>query len=150
MRDLNVEFLEQYKHLDKLCKDMYSSGEGVSSYIKDMESASYNEKQCVYNWDAICKQLKHIKWMRNQLAHEIDIDTDFCNQNDIDWVKQFYESIFNGTDPLTLVHKAKQQVSPRTVKLDTTVVKSNTANERSYKSLWNRFVSKIKNWFSNS
>ena len=149
MRELNVDFLEQYKQLDKLCKDMYSSGEGVSSYIKDMESASCSEKQCVYNWDAIYKQLKHIRWLRNQLAHEIDINTDFCDQNDIDWVKQFYKSIFNGNDPLAIARQSKQQVGTRTTKLDSTIVKSNNAvKEKPRKSLWSRFASKIKNLFS--
>ena len=108
MRELNIEFQEQYKRLDKLCKEMYSSNEGVSSYLQDMECTPYSEQYVINNWSAVCKQLKHYRWMRNQLAHDISIDSDFCEQYDIDWIKNFYESILNGTDPLTLANKAKQ------------------------------------------
>lgn len=108
MRELNIEFQERYKRLDKLCKEMYSSDEGISSYIQDMDGTPYNEQKAVYNWDIIYKQLKHYRWMRNQLAHDIPIDSDFCEQSDIDWIENFYESIFNGTDPLALANKAKQ------------------------------------------
>lgn len=73
MLELNIEFQEQYKRLDKLCKDMYSSDEGVSTYIKIMDATPYSEQCTVYNWDTVFKQLKHIRWMRNQLAHEISI-----------------------------------------------------------------------------
>ena len=37
MRELNIEFQEQCKRLNKLCREMYSSKEGVSAYIQDME-----------------------------------------------------------------------------------------------------------------
>ena len=93
MRELNIEFQEQYKRLDKLCRDMYSSSEGVSAYIQDMENTSYKERQAVDNWDAVYKKLKHARWMRNQLAHDISIDTDFCDVSDIEFIKRFYTSI---------------------------------------------------------
>ncbi len=148
MRELNIEFQEQYKRLDKLCKEMYSSHEGVSAYIQDMEQTPYNEQKAVYNWDIVYKQLKHLRWMRNQLAHEIDIDTDFCEQDDIDRIKQFYESIMNGTDPLARAYKAKQQV----VQYKTTPIiepkYDNNDETKQRKSLWNRIASKIKSWFS--
>lgn len=148
MRELNIEFQEQYKRLDKLCKEMYSTGEGVTAYIHDMEQTPYNEQKAVYNWDIVYKQLKHLRWMRNQLAHEIDIDADFCEQNDIDWIKQFYESVMSGTDPLTRAYRSKQQV----VQYKTTPIvepkNDNVVEEKPPKSLWNRIVSKIKSWFS--
>ena len=148
MRELNIEFLEQYKRLDKLCKDIFSSSEGVSSYILDMESKSYKEKQTVAHWDIIYNQLKHARHMRNKLAHEIDIDTKYCEQLDIDWIKQFYESILNQTDPLALLRKANQYVTPTTVALDNKVKTNSTIKEKPRKSLWNQIVSKIKKLFS--
>ena len=30
-------FMESYKRLDNLCKDLYRSDRGISSYISDME-----------------------------------------------------------------------------------------------------------------
>lgn len=142
MRELNIEFQEQYKQLDKLCREMYPSGEGVSAYIQEMECTPCNEQIIVDNWDAVYKQVKHLRWMRNNLAHEISIDTDFCTQSDIDWVKQFYDSILNGTDPLARIQIAKQQT--KTKKPTPTIA----AEEKQCKSLWNRIASKIKNWFS--
>lgn len=148
MRELNIEFQEQYKRLDKLCKEMYDSREGVSAYIQDMEQTSYYEQKAVYNWDVVYRQLKHMRWMRNQLAHEIDIDTYFCEQSDIDWIKQFYESIMNGTDPLTCAYKSTHQdvhyQTTPTIEPHNDIV----VEEKQPKSLWSRIVSKIKSWFS--
>ena len=31
-------FFEEYKHLDKICSDIYSTSGGVSQYILDMEN----------------------------------------------------------------------------------------------------------------
>ena len=153
MRELNLEFQDQYKRLDKLCREMYSFGEGVSAYIKDMENTPYNEQNAVNNWDNIYKMLKHVRWMRNQLAHDISIDSDFCEQSDIDWVKSFYNSILNGNDPLTRAYKMKQaaiQKYPtasrtpnenKTLQLDASAQKPHTT-------LWRKIISKIKSWFS--
>lgn len=146
MRELNIEFQEQYKRLDKLCKDMYTSGEGVTAYIQDMEQTSYNERKSVYDWDAVYRQLKHYRWMRNQLAHEIDIDTCFCEQHDIEWIKQFYESIVTGNDPLTRTYKSKQQVTSKTVVNDNSP-SNKIVKEQPRKSLWDSVLSKIKSWF---
>lgn len=143
MIDLNIEFQEQYKRLDKLCKDIYSSSEGVSTYIREMEKTPYNEQRAVYNWDTIYKQLKHLRWMRNQLAHEIAIDSDFCTQSDIDWIKQFYSKILNCNDPLTLAYKSKQG-SPQKKEVPHVGEEDN----KKHKSLWNRIMSIIRGWFS--
>ncbi|MDE7329169.1 MAG: DUF1648 domain-containing protein [Clostridia bacterium] len=51
--------------------------------------------------------------MRNQLAHDIPIDSDFCKQNDINWIQVFYNNILNCKDPLAIVYKAKKNALPR-------------------------------------
>ena len=91
--------------------------------------------------------------MRNQLAHDISIDSDFCKQSDIEWVKNFYESILRGIDPLTRVYKAKQASQQKGVAqqrlINERVAKPvNKVEEKTRKSLWSRIMSKIKNWFS--
>lgn len=49
MRDLNIEFQEQYKRLDRLCRDMYSSSDsGVSAYIRDMENTPFDVQRLEY------------------------------------------------------------------------------------------------------
>lgn len=152
MRDLNIEFQEQYKRLDKLCREMYSFGEGVSAYIQDMENTPYTEQCTVYNWESIYKELKHARWMRNQLAHDISIDTDFSEQSDIEFVKRFYESIMNGSDPLACAYKAKQAAMQKRnspSKISNENQPTITVPEaKPRKSLWNRIISKIKSWFS--
>lgn len=40
---LSIEFQEEYKRLDRLCKDYLASAEGVSEYIRQMESTSIHD-----------------------------------------------------------------------------------------------------------
>ncbi|MDE6441945.1 MAG: hypothetical protein K2L12_04220 [Clostridia bacterium] len=149
MRELNIEFQEQYKHLDKLCKEMYSSNEGVSLYLQDMERTPYSERRAVFDWDIVYKKLKHARWMRNQLAHEIDIDTSFCEQDDIDWVKAFYKKILSGTDPLACAYRARQETTAKRNSYKYEVAPTvNIIEEKPRKSFWGSLVSKIKSWFS--
>lgn len=63
--------------------------------------------------------LKHVRWIRNQFAHEIGtLESDICTINDLNYIKDFYDRIQNGTDPFTLIRKAKKSVQrqPRTKK----------------------------------
>lgn len=140
MRELNIEFQEQYKALDKLCKDLFKSQEGVSTYIREMDVTPMRLRQKVYNWENIYKGLKHIRWMRNQLAHEISIDEDFCEVHDIEFIKRFYSDILHYKDPLAVAFKEK----------DSTRIKSETKiqNGTHEKSLWRRIVEAFRNWFS--
>ena len=45
---LVIEFQEEYKRLDKLCKDIFYSEEGVSEYIRQMEKILWTNKKNVY------------------------------------------------------------------------------------------------------
>ncbi|MDE6361872.1 MAG: hypothetical protein K2L53_02730, partial [Clostridia bacterium] len=108
MRELNVEFIEQYKRLDKLCKEKLNSNEGVTSYIVEMETTPYETTAEISAWDATYKQIKHFRWMRNQLVHEISFDEDFCSNEDIKIIKNLYELIIKAQDPLSLANRSKQ------------------------------------------
>ena len=45
-------------------------------------------------WDADYKQLKHFRWLRNQLAHEVGtLNADFCTEEDLALLKKFYSRI---------------------------------------------------------
>lgn len=37
MTQLDNEFFEEYKHLERLCSDMYSCRDGIRQYLEDME-----------------------------------------------------------------------------------------------------------------
>lgn len=69
MNNTENRFFEQYKKLDNLCKDLLNNNQGVSAYIKEMEKIPIFERQLVKSWDSDYKMLKHIRWIRNNIAH---------------------------------------------------------------------------------
>ena len=109
MRDLNIEFMDLYKRIDRFIKDAYSSSEGVSEYIRLMERHSDEGNIRVYSWKSDYKNLKHARWIRNQLAHEVDYDSDICSDDDYEWLEDFYNRLFSSDDPLSLLRKTEQK-----------------------------------------
>ena len=105
---LCLEFQEAYKGLDKLCRECLSGYDGVSGYIRLMESEWYGE-QYVSTWNSDLKKLKHVRWVRNQLSHEVGkLESNICSQFDLEFVDDFYERIMNTTDPLAMLRKARE------------------------------------------
>lgn len=151
MMYLSLEFQEEYKCLDRLCKDYLSSTEGVSEYIRQMESTSLRDRQYVFTWENDYKQLKHIRWVRNQLAHEVGtLNSDVCTEDDFDWVQSFYHRIMNGSDPFTVIEKAKTEEARR-VKRQTQERKGSAASPdptQPKPSIWNRLITVVKKFFS--
>ena len=39
MRDLNIEFLEEYKRVDIFIRDAYGTQSGVTEYLRQMETS---------------------------------------------------------------------------------------------------------------
>ena len=98
-----IRFMESYKHLDNLCKDM--NGIGVTGYIKDMEQ-EHNGGFYVAGWKNDYMQLKHYRYIRNQIAHENYADeSNMCSAGDTAWLDEFYRRIMEQTDPLALCYK---------------------------------------------
>lgn len=96
-------FMESYKHLDNLCKDM--NGIGVTGYIKDMEHEQ-NGSFYVTGWKNDYMRLKHYRYIRNQIAHENYADeSNMCSAGDMAWLDGFYQRIMKQTDPLALCYK---------------------------------------------
>lgn len=157
MIELNVKFQEQYKRLDALCKDIFSSKDGVSEYINEMENTEYQFSRYVYDWQDIYKQLKHLRWIRNRLAHEVGaFNDDLCNENDLKWLTNFYNSILNRTDPIAIVAQTKRTLIKQTEQKDnkqTTNPNKSTSNftvpkNKTSTSLWDKIKNKLKMWFS--
>lgn len=153
MLTLNLEFQEEYKRLDRLCKDYLSSAEGVSEYIRQMDSTPPCNRRYVLSWEDDYKQLKHIRWVRNQLAHEVGtLNSDICAKDDLDWVQSFYNRIMNGSDPFTIMRKAKieeanrakQQVLERKA-----AIIIDPQPKQPKPSFWDRLISNIKKFFIN-
>ena len=87
------EFLNEYKHLDKICSEMYSCSSGVSEYISEMEEKRSQGIRCVFGWERDYQNLKHMRWLRNQLVH--DEYPEECTKEDVETARHFYERVFS-------------------------------------------------------
>lgn len=91
-------FMQSYKHLDKLCRDM--NGVGVTGYLEDMERVPDGAVR-VDGWRADYAALKRYRHIRNQIAHDEHAEeNDLTSPADARWLDAFSARILNGTDPL--------------------------------------------------
>lgn len=106
MNNLNLIFLEEYKHLDKLCSELYDGQPGVTSYINEMKNVNWNDARDIPDWKSDLNELKRLRHIRNHLAHtEGAFDEKLCTNEDVNWVKDFRNRILKQTDPLALLQK---------------------------------------------
>ncbi len=112
MDNLNYIFFEEFKSLDKLCGELYKEKYGITYYINDMKAVSENIYQNIPDWNFDLKSLKHIRHIRNNLAHsEGAFNEEVCTQADIDWIKDFHNRILSQSDPISVLYqntKAKE------------------------------------------
>ena len=94
MNSNDMQFLNAYVALDTLCNDIFSVKNGVSAYIEEIE-----RKGLCYRYDYDYNQLKHVRWLRNQLMHETYAES--CSYEDIKFVENFRERIMQERDPLS-------------------------------------------------
>ena len=91
-------FIESYKHLEKLCGEVLNDDRRISAYIDEMINTPRGS-YLVRGWDDDLKQLKHYRWVRNQIAHEPDCtEQNMCEPSDTVWLDGFYSRIMNQTD----------------------------------------------------
>lgn len=105
-------FINSYKRLEKLCNEIYGVNHGVSAYIDDMvrlKSAS----RYVFNWDKDLKQLKHYRWIRNKIVHELNCtEENMCKYGDAQWIDNFYDRIINQSDPIAMYYRKTTKPQP--------------------------------------
>ncbi len=102
-------FMDAYKRLEKLCRDSLDDDRGVSAYIDEMQNTPRGAN-FVDNWNTDLKQLKHYRWVRNQIAHDpACTEENMCAPADEKWIKAFYKRIMEQTDPLALYRKATRK-----------------------------------------
>lgn len=100
-------FIDSYKRLEKLCSEIYDDNHGVSSYIDEMINTPIGSRY-VRGWDDDLKQLKHYRWVRNQIVHEPGCtEENMCEFGDAEWLEQFRSCIMSATDPLAIYRKAR-------------------------------------------
>ncbi len=145
MIELNVIFQEKYKQLDALCKDIFSSKDGVSLYISEMKNTNFQLCSYVHDWENVYKQLKHLRWIRNKLAHEVGaFDSEICTDFDLKWLTDFYKAILNRTDPLAIVGQVQRNLQEQ--QNNSNNCQKATDNDSKI-SLWDRIKAKLKSWF---
>ena len=106
-----MSFIDSYKRLEKLCSEIYNDNHGVSSYIEEMINTPIGARY-VPGWDEDLKQLKHYRWVRNQIVHEPGCtEENMCEPGDAEWLDNFRSRIMSGSDPLTLYRKIKSSKS---------------------------------------
>ena len=113
MEAQNIELFEAFKQLDRLCKEIYAQDKGVTAYIEDMQRQ--NDGWQVAGWQRDLERLKEVRHLRNQLAHDpYAFQEDLCAPADVQYVKEFYQRILSGRDPLTqlaTLRRARQNAS---------------------------------------
>lgn len=104
--DMILEFLENYKYLDELCRQTLSSERGISEYIDAMSNARQGYR--IAGWDRDYKKLKKMRWIRNRLVHEADsFEDNLVNVEDTEWLHTFYCRIMECTDPFSLLYQSE-------------------------------------------
>lgn len=109
MLELNQRFLELYKRTDHFIRDAYSSRDGISKYIELMEANRFKGTWKIQSWTEDYKMLKHVRWIRNQYAHEISYDSNLCEDDDYYWLDSFYKRLYSANDPLAILNRIEQK-----------------------------------------
>lgn len=101
-------FVESYKHLEKICGEILNDDRRLSAYIDEMINTP-NGAFYVKGWNNDLKQLKHYRWIRNQIVHEPGCtEQNMCAPQDAAWLDEFYMRIINQTDPIAQYYKASR------------------------------------------
>ena len=114
MNECALDYLESYKRLDQLCRDMFRSKDGVTEYINQMDRviSRINSKR---NWRNFYSRLKYQRRLRNDLVHNTECSE--CTEEDIDEIEYFFDLILKQEDPLACIRK--QQTLTRHASIQT-------------------------------
>lgn len=127
MNQIDNDFFEAYKHLDKLCGEIFDCRNGISEYITQMESLPRGHR-LVSNWDSDYKNLKHIRWVRNQIAHESSCCA-ISNREDIEFAELFYTRIMNQDDPFSRLRKSETERTQRNLSKNRDTISPNVISD---------------------
>lgn len=108
MDNIEIEFFEEYKKLDNLCKDLFRSNLGVTKYIEEMEKTPFIDRRLVNSWNNYYDMLKHVKWIRNNIAHNNEYSG--CNKDDVENIKNFYQQIIEQKDPFSIINEKNKEL----------------------------------------
>ena len=130
MQTFDNEFFEEYKHLDKLCSEIYDCRNGISRYISEMERLEGDGARRVTGWDYDYRMLKHIRYVRNLIAHDSEV-YQISTPDDLFFVREYYRRIMSGDDALTVLRKSSvPQRTPKKTTVSAAVVAPQTFSVR--------------------
>lgn len=109
MLETEERLFEEYKAVDNICRDSFSSQSGVSQYITEMERYYSYGRSLISSWDNDYRMLKRVRWLRSQIAHETSVTE--CNEEDAAWLEEFHRRILKRRDPIALFNTAKREQS---------------------------------------
>ncbi len=108
--ELNNSFFEEYKSVDAFIRNALQTGTGVSTYIEYMEKIGFDEgRGYCSTWKDDYYKLKHMRWLRNRLAHDVGMNEKVCEIDDYLWLQSFYSRLLNGSDPLSAQQMARNR-----------------------------------------
>lgn len=137
MLERNVKFVDLYKSVDRFIRDAYTSSEGVSEYLRQMEQNEFKGALHVSSWKTDYDRLKHLRWIRNQLSHEVGFDSDLCGIDDYNWLLSFRDRLYSADDPLARLNKAEAANRQRPAVKP--AVKPALVYQKPRKSFWQKF-----------
>ncbi|MBD5138721.1 MAG: hypothetical protein HDT24_05360 [Ruminococcus sp.] len=103
MLAIEERLFNEYKQVDKLCREIFSSQSGVTQYITEMERMASYGRSVIPSWNDDYYTLKRVRWLRNKMAHESG--TTECNANDAAWLENFHRRLLARQDPLALLNQ---------------------------------------------
>ena len=122
MDAIQIELLEEYKYVEAICRDMLDDEKGVSAYIEELDKTPVTVRYWITEWNDEYRQLKHIRWLRNQIAHSTESVA--CSQADVDWLKGFHNRLLTQQD---LLAKARQVIKESEIERQQQLAKNVTA-----------------------
>lgn len=107
MDAIQIELLEEYKYVDVICRDMLGAEKGVTAYIEQLDETPMTVRYWITEWNNEYRQLKHIRWLRNQIVHSTrNVE---CTQSDLDWLKDFHNRLLTQQDLLAKARRVIQE-----------------------------------------
>ncbi len=103
MRNIEMQFLDEYKRVDNICADMYSCKNGISAYLAQMDDTPDEDRLLVPSWDDDYKALRRLRWLRNYITHEARASD--CDEADLNNIISFHERILCQEDSLSLLYR---------------------------------------------
>ena len=69
------DFLDEYKHLEKLCNEIYDQQHGITLYIEEMEQTPRYSCVNISGWTRDLENLKRVRHIRNAMVHDTSYST---------------------------------------------------------------------------